>query len=263
MRFGIHNKRRASLLLASVVLAAFGASAAFAASTSPTVSLFAQLSRTVLPRDRDVPVELHVDTTLGSNDGQIPPNVSQFTVSFNRHGRIDNHGLPTCASSTVEQRTAASALAACKSALVGHGTISGTIQFPDKDPFNATGKVQAFNGRSGGRDAILMQVEVTEPAPVAFVIPLVPQKTAGEFGTTFTATLPPVAGGFGTLTGLDLTMGRRYRFRGKRHSFLSASCPVPKGLPGGIFPLAEASYLLETGKTLSATAIGSCRAEGR
>lgn len=262
MRATRFTNRRVTTSLAALALGALAVSAtSFGASASPTVSLDAGISPNALPRKDRVPVQLHINTTLGSNDGKIPPKVRSLEIAFNRSGKIHDRGLPTCAVSKLEALTAAAALQACRSALVGRGTISGTIEFPDREPFSATGTVNAFNGRSGGRDAILMQVEVAQPAHVAFVLPLVPSRAPGQFATRFTAEIPAVAGGFGTLTGLDLTMGRQYRFRGKRHSFLSANCPAPPGLPGGVFPLAQANYHLETGGTLSQTALGQCRAK--
>jgi hypothetical protein len=47
-------------------------------------------------------------------------------------------------------------------------------------------------------------------------------------------------------------------FHGKRRSYLSASCPAPKGFPGAAFPFARASFGFGK-QTLTSTLTRSCR----
>lgn len=49
--------------------------------------------------------------------------------------------------------------------------------------------------------------------------------------------------------------------RGHRRSFLSASCPAPKGFPGATFPFARASFGFGK-RTLEAKLSRSCRVRG-
>jgi hypothetical protein len=72
-------------------------------------------------------------------------------------------------------------------------------------------------------------------------------------------TLPEIASSYGYITAFNLSLRRTYRYRGKRLSYASASCPAPKGFPSAQFPLAKVGYEFEDGRKLSATLIRECR----
>jgi hypothetical protein len=75
-----------------------------------------------------------------------------------------------------------------------------------------------------------------------------------------TASLPEALGNWGYVTGIEMRLSRRYRYRGQRRSYLSASCPAPKGFGSAGFPLIKASFVFDGGNTLSSTLSRSCRA---
>jgi hypothetical protein len=93
-------------------------------------------------------------------------------------------------------------------------------------------------------------------------LPLLISKGKGTFSTVLSASLPQATGDWGYVTGLNLKLGRTFSKHGKRHSFLSAGCPAPKGFPGALFPLAKTSFAFEGGKTLTTTLNRSCKAKG-
>ena len=64
----------------------------------------------------------------------------------------------------------------------------------------------------------------------------------------------------GYVTGISLTSAAASRYRGKRHSYLSAGCPAPQGFPGAVFPFARASFGFAGGKPLT-TLTRSCKGE--
>jgi hypothetical protein len=61
------------------------------------------------------------------------------------------------------------------------------------------------------------------------------------------------------VTGFDMTFHRRYRYRGRFHSFLSASCPAPAGIAEAPFRAARGTYYLSGGRVLTRVVTGSCR----
>jgi hypothetical protein len=71
--------------------------------------------------------------------------------------------------------------------------------------------------------------------------------------------IPNLAGGLGSVTKIDLRIGRNYTYRGQQHSFLSASCPAPAGFPGAIFSLARGSFFFADGRKLETTLTRTCR----
>jgi hypothetical protein len=82
----------------------------------------------------------------------------------------------------------------------------------------------------------------------------------GTYGTALIAPLPAGMKAWGRLTGLSMTLSRRYVYRGQDHSFISSGCPAAKGFAKGIFPLARACFAFAGGATLSSVLSGSCQA---
>jgi hypothetical protein len=66
---------------------------------------------------------------------------------------------------------------------------------------------------------------------------------------------------WGYVTGLSLNLGRSFKVRGVRRSFLTAGCPAPKGFGLAPFDFARATFYFGTGR-ISSTLSRSCRARG-
>ncbi len=74
--------------------------------------------------------------------------------------------------------------------------------------------------------------------------------------------LSKVMKAWGRLTGFEITLSRRFRVKGRAHSYLSSGCPAPKGFVRAIFPLARTSFAFVGGRTLSSALTSTCRARG-
>ncbi len=223
------------------------------------VSFSGSLSPHALPRTAPAPVRVSMGGQIATTDGAAPPQLQRISIAINRQGRLSAAGLPVCALRQIQPSTTAGALEACRRSLVGEGSFSAKVLLPEEAPFPSAGKVYAFNGTFHGRPAILAHVYGTQPAPTSSTIPFLISSSHGTYGTVLRASLPRVTSKWGYVTGLKLTLGRTYRYRGKARGYLSASCPAPKGFPGAVFPLARASFAFP-GKTLSSTLTRSCRA---
>jgi hypothetical protein len=213
-----------------------------------------------LPRVRTAPIRVTVETTIGSTDAERPPQLKKISLAINRYGHLDPTGLPVCEVSDIQPSTTAKALEACPGSKVGEGRFAATVALSKQVTFPSQGKMVAFNGTYRGKPAILAHVYGTDPLPTSFTLPFLIGHGRGAFGTTLTATLPAAAGS--SVTGLDLTLGRTFTYRGHRHSYASASCPAPKGFSGATFPFARVSYAFVGGRHLSSTLVRSCRAAG-
>ena len=64
------------------------------------------------------------------------------------------------------------------------------------------------------------------------------------------------------MTGLSMTLRRSFRFRGTRHSYLSAGCPAPAGFHGAVFPLARTSFAFAGHRTLTSVLNRTCKVSG-
>jgi hypothetical protein len=225
------------------------------------VSLNAQISPQALPRVALAPVAIKVDGSVRTDDGSSPPPLRQITISINRHGRMSNVGLPVCPAGLLESTTSDQALARCRSALVGRGNLSANVVLPDIAPVPAHGRLLAFNGRKGGKPVILVHVFGAAPVPTTLVLPFTIDHPRGStFGTSLSANLPPLAGDWGYVNNIEMTLHRQYRFQGKRQSFLSANCPLPQGFPIAVFTFARGTYRFANGQQVSTTLTRVCRA---
>lgn len=197
---------------------------------------------------------------IGTTDGSHPPAVRRIEIAINRHGLLSTQGLPACSSPLLQSTSTETALKRCRPALVGRGSFGANVAFPSATPVLATGKMLAFYGRSNGKQALLLHLYATAPVRATFVLPLTISHNGSElFGTILSAKIPTLAGGIGSVTKIDLKIGREYTYRGQRRSFISASCPAPAGFTGASFSLARGSFYFADGKKIETTLSRACK----
>lgn len=255
--------RRVSLVLLCAALTAAtvaGAAAETIQQHGIRVSFDGSITPRKLPRSGAAPVTVAVGTKISAAAGKPMPQMTRIEIAINRHGHIDPTGLPVCEVSDIQPATNAKALEACRGALVGEGRFSASVALNRQAAFPSAGKLLAFNGTYRGKPAILAHVYGTEPVPTSFTLPFVIGRANGTYGSTLTATIP--ASEDNLVTAIDLHLRRTFTYRGERHSFASAGCPVPKGLSVAPFAFARASFAFAGGRKLSSTLTRSCRARG-
>lgn len=212
-----------------------------------------------LPRDRDVPVTVHLDTAIVTPDGSVPPRLRRISFGVNRYGRITTTGLPACRPGELESTSSATALERCRDALVGHGGFDANLELSGGEPLSVHGRALAFNGRAHGRPAILLHVYTSSPADVTVVLAFtVRHPRQGKFGAELSARVPRLAADLGYVTDVSLVFDRRYSYRGRRYSFLSARCAAPSGFPGAIFSFTRGTFAFAGGKKIVTTLTRDC-----
>ncbi len=232
-------------------------------SGSVRVAFAGQISPHVLPRQGKAPVEVSVATKItATGKAKVPPQLTHLQIAINKEGTLDTTGLPVCPLDVVQPSTTADALASCRGALIGEGLFEAKVLLKGQASFPSKGKLYAFNSRIKGRPAILAHVYGTQPAPASFTLVFEVRKAKGTFGTVLSASLPDVTSGSGYVTGLSISLGKTYSYRGKRHSYLSAGCPAPKGFSKASFPFARAELSFAGGKKVGQALVRSCGARG-
>jgi len=224
------------------------------------VSVDGKLLPKRLPRHGTAPVSVSVAGRIGAKKSGTLPQLEKLTIAINRHGHLSSRGLPRCRLGHIDPSTTREALQSCRPALVGKGHFSANVRLPEQSPFPSSGKVLAFNGKFRGRPAILAHIYGTDPAPTSYVLPFVVKGSSGTFGTLLETSLPSVTGEWGFVTGISMTLDRRFTFRGKRRSFLTAGCPAPAGFGAAVFPLIRTSFGFEGGVKVTSTVNRVCRA---
>ncbi len=222
------------------------------------VSLDGRLSPLALPRERSAPVAVDLKGSLQTTDGSPLPRVTRVELGLPQQGVLSTYGLPTCTRRRLVATRSAAALAACHHALVGHGRVNLTVQVANQGPFMVHASLLAFNARVDDRPAVLLHVYTPKP-PFAVVLPFFLSHGSGRFGVRLAADLP-VLGKWARVARFTMVLSRRYIYRGRHRSYLSASCPIPKRLTAGFFSFAQIAYRLADGRQASTAIARSCRA---
>jgi hypothetical protein len=245
--------------LGLVCLSAVRAGAETSGRDGVVVSLGGAVRPRGLPRDRPAPISVTLSGSIRAAKGATPPRLSRVEFAFAARGGLDTTGLPRCPRAQLQDATQSQALERCRSALVGRGTIDAEVPLNPDEPIMANASVLAFNGRSGGRPAVWLHAYSASP-PVSFVLPFfLLQVDEGAYGLEMRAPAASALGRWPRLRSFHLTLGRRYISHGIRHSYLSASCPLPPRFHVFSVPLARATYTFAPRPTLSATHFISCR----
>jgi len=225
------------------------------------VAFSGKLSPTRLPRSSPAPIHVSVGTQIDSSKSKSPPRLRTLTIAINRYGHLDPDLVPKCTLRDIQPSTTENALAACGDSLVGKGTFSANVALSRQAPFPSSGPLYAFNGVVNGKPAILAHVYGEKPVPTSFTLVFELRRQKGTFGNLLRASLPEVTGSSGYITGLSLNLGKTLRSHGKTKSYLSASCPAPKGFGAASFPFAKVS--LDFGqKKVEETLSRSCKVRG-
>jgi hypothetical protein len=224
-----HRLRRAfPLLLALLIAGAIAAAGAAGSASVETGELRLVLNASFQPRDLPVhnfaPVEFSGSLKVSRPGGGEPPALERIVLDFDRDGRLDVAGLPTCPPERIAAVGVAEARRLCKGAIVGTGELEALIGLPS-GPVPTSSPLTLFNGpRQAGHPTVVVHARTTVPAvqTYAFVVPI--EKRRGEFRYRATVDIPPLAGGLGAITKMSVKIGRRYRAGGVSRSYVAARC---------------------------------------
>jgi hypothetical protein len=266
-RLGPVNARAARALVALALgILTLGAALAHADITQEGVlrlSVSGKLAPQKLPRSGVAPIAVSVGWKITTSDGSAVPKLKKLRVEINRHGRFDSTGLPVCPVNKIQPASSTHALSVCRSSLVGRGSFTANVSLGGQVSYDTRGRLLVFNAKSHGRSVLLGQIYAPHPFPTSFVITFALEKLAhGTYGTALSATLPKALSNWGNLTGIEMTLSRRFSYGGHSHSYISSGCPAPPGFPGAVFPLARASFSFTEATPLTSVSSATCKASG-
>lgn len=222
-------------------------------------SLDGELRPLALPRDHPAPVAVHLVGRLRTSDGSLLPRVTRLEIGLPGQGVLSTRGLPTCPPRLLRDTRSGEALVACGPALVGRGELEALVALPGQAPIAVHARLLAFNARLGNRRAVLLHAGAVDP-PTSSVLPLLVTRGSGRFGTDLAGQITSALGPWPRLRRFEITLFRRYDYRGSRRSYLSASCPIPAALTAGFFSFARASYRFAGGTGIATGIARGCRA---
>jgi hypothetical protein len=181
---------------------------------------------TALPKHEDAPITLHGGGMLKTVSGELPPILETIDIEFDRHGSVQTKGLEVCSRGKLEATTVPQARKACPNAIVGKGFGKAIVKFPEQGPIPAESPITLFNGpRKGGNPTIFAHAFTTVPVATTFIVPVVIEKIhKGIYGYRTKARIPRIAGGAGHPISGHLKIGRKWTFKGQKHSYVNARC---------------------------------------
>lgn len=178
-----------------------------------------------LPRNAFAPIDFEGRADLDSVDGSVPSPLQQAVIDFDRDGRLTTAGLPVCRPSQLEEVTPEEARRRCPNAIVGTGHVEALIAREGQAPLQAGSEMTLFNGpRQEGMPTVLFHARTTVPGIQNFVITIPIERRRGGFRYRAVIDVPPIAAGRGALVHVDAKVGKRYRLRGSKRSYVSARC---------------------------------------
>jgi hypothetical protein len=206
-------------------------------------------------------VALRIAGQIRTADESPLPRLKRVRISLAGRGLLFTKGLAVCPRSRIRTANSRQALERCGAALVGRGRLEAAIHVPRQDPFPIRGRLLAFNGRTkAGGVAIWVHAFAGSP-PVSIILPFIVRRGgADSLRTSLTMTLPRSIGPWARLAQFEISYFRRYQYRGKPLSYLSASCPIPASFTAGFLAFARATYGFADGRRLSVESVRSCRA---
>jgi hypothetical protein len=179
-----------------------------------------------LPRHENAPIDFWGSADFRTRDGSTPPKLRRMTFEIDRYGAVETRGLPVCTRSNLEATTVAQARKLCPGAIVGTGSGSAIVEFPEQSPIPAHTPLTFFNGpRIAGDQTVIVHAHLTVPAPTTYLVLLrIERIQNGVYGFRVDSKIPPIAGGSGSITHFDFRFDRRWQHQGKEMSYLYARC---------------------------------------
>ncbi len=179
-----------------------------------------------LPKNKDAPIELYGGGKISTVSGELPPILNELNFEFDRHGSVVTTGLPVCTKGKLIATDVRAARRACGDAIVGDGVGSAIVAFPEQGLIKVSSPITLFNGpKKGGNHTIIVHAHLDYPGPATFIIPVVIKKIHnGIYGYRTETKIPKIAGGYGHPISGSITVGKKWKFKGKEYSYVNARC---------------------------------------
>jgi hypothetical protein len=242
-------KRRVAILAAIVVVAALACAAVAVAVTTQIgdlkVSATAEFEPRQFPEHGTLPAQFSSIVRINSVDGDQPPALSALIFEFDKHGKLNFKGVPTCTMAKLEGTTPDEARKRCAGALLGTGTGKARVEMPGKAPFTISSPISVFNAPpEGGKPTLIAHAYETVPSPQALLAPFTIEKIShGRYGYRAEVKLPQIAGGAGAAILAEASFGRTYVRGGHKVGYVEAECSGGRLQVFGKLVFADGSHL--------------------
>ena len=250
MRRGVATAVAAMLL---VGIASIGFAFAMGKGPKPTVvragnlvlEINGDITPQALPRHELAPMGIWGSGKLSTVDGSHPPALEEAVFDADKDAFVSVRGLPVCHLSQLQARETKTAEGACGNAILGRGSASVEVAFPEQRPIESTGPLVLFNGgERNGVVTVFAHAYVNVPAPTAVVSTVeISRVDKGALGLHLVVQIPKIAGGAGSPVAARFSMRREYTYKGKRRSVITGRCPDGRMIGRGTFTYSDETKL--------------------
>ena len=211
---------------ALAALSASGAGAALVETGNTILRADGGFQPRTLPRRSFAPIGFKGHFDIAARSGGRPTPLQQVVVDFDRDGRLDTTGLPTCPVEAVAEASTEAARALCKGAIVGTGQIEAPRSRSADPATPPSAPLTVFNGPpQEGHPTVILHAQVTSPGDPDLRdrrpdrtpprrLPLPRDRRTCRRSSAATARSPISSS----------KIGRRYRAGGRQRSYVSARC---------------------------------------
>jgi hypothetical protein len=247
-------------VIAAALASALAATAAFAGPTvtgsdGNTQSIDSLITPKKLSKTKFTPATLKVTTltTSATSPTGVPSPAIHATIDFDKNATLFTKGLSTCNPAKVINQSTEAAERACKSAKIGSGHATALLQAGQV--YEVPQTVTAFNGTpKGGKPTVILHTYGTVPLQASLVLVGTVSKFNKEgYGPRLDLEIPLLAGGTGALEEFQVTINKKWRYKGVQRSFISAKCPNSKTLK------ARGNFTYRDGESLTALSTQTCK----
>ena len=204
-----------ALVVVTVLVFAAGAAAAMGEPVNPLLTRLTTFTvepqPVPTPSQGRVPVGLRILDSIRATDGSDPPPVKTIRMELDKQYGLHLAKAKRCPPGVrFDIRTREDP---CEEVKFGTGSIMVEVAFPEQQPVTVTGRAIVFKSGPGE-----VMIHSFLPAPVTgqIAIPIAVERVAGSrYGLELTAAVPKLAGGYGSITSMDM------RFR---KGMFSAAC---------------------------------------
>ena len=240
------------LVLALTTLAALAALAPVARADSQIVPRL-DLSAILLdqPKGRPWAIDLGFGMSLPTVDGTRPSPLRHAVFRFPQ-ATVNADAFPFCTHAVLERK---GPVACPKRTKIGSGTGLVDVRPLVRNILHAT--IDVYNGPKKGRHRTFLFFAHGEEVNADFVLDGDLVKTPGRYGYQLDLPIPPLKTAPGVpdvaIDELEVTIGKRIRYRGRRVSLLEA----PTRCPAGGWPF-DAALTFADGQQRKAAAVINC-----
>jgi hypothetical protein len=258
--------KRSNLIMGLAVAAATAitASVAIAGPLGPAVttpngnaqSVGSLITPKKLSKRTFTPGALEVTTKLtnSTSPNGVPVPTVRVVIDFDKNAKIFTKGIPTCDPAKLQNTSTEVALQQCGKAKIGSGKATALLPGSGSTVFTVKQTVTAFNGvPKGGKPVVILHTYGTTPLQTTLVlVGSVINYNKEGYGPRLDLEVPKLAGGSGALTDFQVKIDKKYKYKGKRVSFISAKCPSSKKLK------TRAAFTFIDGQTATPKFVQTC-----